>query len=430
MSKRKLFLFLIFASVFTSCAFYTYGQNSPCDSITVYFDLNSVEIQKNTISSNELMQFIESVKNAYNDGRLQHVCIYGSSCLMGNSVICEASALRRAESLRNYIIQNADIPDGLVTITDAGIDWNLLATLVSSDSRTPKRDIVVKTIKEIPVWIFDSNNHVVDGRKKQLMEIYYGRSFAYMREHFFSDMRYASARLYCGVKDNEAPVAEAETMTEDSGVSKADTAHMERIAVEDTGTYAVTDTTEAEETDTAYSGPVTIPAHAKKEMTWEGSNVWLKTDIPYWALLVANLGVEVRLSDHWSLDIPVMYSPYTVSPSFRFRIFAVQPSARYWLRADMTGHFFGIHAMGGMFNLSVNDSRRFQDINGAWGGGIDYGYTLRFSKHWGMEFNIGVGYLWSKYETFYNIENGASYNRTTLNYFGITRLGISLIYKL
>ena len=211
---------------------------------------------------------------------------------------------------------------------------------------------------------------------------------------------------------------------------------VEEEIVEETDAFAP-ETTAAEvseDIDTAaYSEPATVAISTtpvRKEMTWVGSKVWLKTNIPYWALVVANLGVEVRLSDHWSLDIPVMYSPYTIAPTYRFRIFAVQPSARYWLKPDMTGHFFGIHATGGMFNISVNDTQRFQDINGAWGGGIDYGYALKFSKHWGMEFNIGIGYLWSRYETFYNIENGVSYNEATLNYFGITRLGISLIYKL
>ena len=238
------------------------------------------------------------------------------------------------------------------------------------------------------------------------------------------------------MKETETSVAETEGSSGETGASTEDPVGSGEEIVEETDAFAP-ETTAAEvseDIDTAaYSEPATVAISTtpvRKEMTWEGSKVWLKTNIPYWALVVANLGVEVRLSDQWSLDIPVMYSPYTSAPTYRFRIFAVQPSARYWLKPDMTGHFFGIHATGGMFNISVNDTQRFQDINGAWGGGIDYGYALKFSKHWGMEFNIGIGYLWSRYETFYNIENGVSYNEATLNYFGITRLGISLIYKL
>ena len=83
-----------------------------------------------------------------------------------------------------------------------------------------------------------------------------------------------------------------------------------------------------------------------------------------------------------------------------------------------------------MYNISVDKKYRYQDTDGVWGAGIDYGYALEFSKHWGMEFNIGVGYLWTKYQTYYNIENGAPCGISTHNYLGVTRLGISLIYKL
>ena len=96
----------------------------------------------------------------------------------------------------------------------------------------------------------------------------------------------------------------------------------------------------------------------------------------------------------------------------------------------MKGHFLGVHVTGAAFNFATDKQFRYQDTDGAWGAGIDYGYAVKFSRHWGMEFNIGVGYLWTKYETYYNIENGASCGTETLNYFGITRLGISLIYKL
>ena len=41
------------------------------------------------------------------------------------------------------------------------------------------------------------------------------------------------------------------------------------------------------------------------------------------------------------------------------------------------------------------------------GAGISYGYKLPLSKHWGAEFNLGVGYANMKYNTYYNVDNGA-----------------------
>lgn len=174
----------------------------------------------------------------------------------------------------------------------------------------------------------------------------------------------------------------------------------------------------------------TVSGRKKSSFAWESSRWWLKTNLPFYALVVPNLAVEVRLADQWSLDIPVFYSPYTVARNYRYRVFALQPSARYWLKPGMKGHFFGVHLLGGMFNISVDERNRYQDTDGMWGAGLDYGYALKFSKHWGMEFNIGVGYIWTRYDTFYNVENGISWDTSTANYLGITRLGISLIYKL
>ena len=156
----------------------------------------------------------------------------------------------------------------------------------------------------------------------------------------------------------------------------------------------------------------------------------LKTNAVGWAFVVPNLAVEWRFADRWSLDVPVYYSPYTVAKTYRFRTLAVQPSVRYWLRDDWRGSFFGLHLTGGQYNVSVKDDYRYQDIHGMWGAGLDYGYALQFSKHWGMEFNIGAGMIYSKYNVYYNVDNGA--RRSTDNskvYWGVTRCGISVVYK-
>ncbi|HIZ85633.1 MAG TPA: DUF3575 domain-containing protein, partial [Candidatus Coprenecus stercoravium] len=315
MGKGKLLKFLTSVLGLAAFIFPAYGQMSPCDSVIIRFDFNSSTVSDSS-ASGDLEQFIESVKSSYNDGRLQQVTISGSSCLIGTNVSCTATALRRAENLCDYIIRHSGIPAGLVTITEAGIDWNMLAALVREDPGTPKGDIVVKTITDTPLWIFDSDNHVVDGRKKQLMEIYYGRSFVYMRDQFFSDMRYSSAYLFCKAEEQETaapmPAGQKTALEEEEIVEETDAFAPETTAAE-----------VSEDIDTAaYSEPATVAISTtpvRKEMTWEGSKVWLKTNIPYWALVVANLGVEVRLSDHWSLDIPVMYSPYAIAPTYRFR---------------------------------------------------------------------------------------------------------------
>lgn len=382
------------------------------DSILIYFSLDQTDVRPYMEQNHEeTASFIESLKEAYASGRLKKIEIRAYSCLIGTSLSCNNVAHRRAQSLADYIIANSGIPSRFVHIEQTGIGWDTLAGLVRDDMDVPGRNNVLKTLSDTPVWIFDSEGKVIGGKKKQLMEISGGRAFAYMRGHFFEKMRYASATFSI-----TAPVSEQEPITFTDQTPASEPVRQEAPAA-----------TETVVTETAAS---TEKSRMKREEFWETSKIWLKTNIPYWGLVVPNIAAEVRLADHWSLDIPVFYSPFTVANSYRFSIFAIQPSVRYWLKPEMKGHFFGVHLTGGAFNIAVDDKFRYQDTDGVWGAGIDYGYALKFSRHWGMEFNIGVGYLWTKYQTFYNVENGAPFATDTKNYFGITRVGISLIYKL
>lgn len=56
----------------------------------------------------------------------------------------------------------------------------------------------------------------------------------------------------------------------------------------------------------------------------------VKTNLLFDAVLVANLGVEISPWTHWSLDIPVWYSPYNISSTRNIRLLAVQPEIRWW----------------------------------------------------------------------------------------------------
>lgn len=162
-----------------------------------------------------------------------------------------------------------------------------------------------------------------------------------------------------------------------------------------------------------------------------GGRYWtLKTNLPYWGLGVPNAAVEYRFADHWSVDVPVFYQPVTIARAYRFRTFAVQPSLRYHLTAEPKGHFFGFHLTAGMFNIAVDHKTRYQDNGGMYGAGLDYGYAFLFGRHWGLELNLGAGYIYTKYDKFYNIKNGALFETDTKHYWGITKFGVSLTYLL
>ena len=157
--------------------------------------------------------------------------------------------------------------------------------------------------------------------------------------------------------------------------------------------------------------------------------VAVKTNLAAWAGTIMNLAADVQVARHWSVELPVLWCPWYVSDKHAVKTFTIQPEARYWLSHPGTGHFFGIHAHVGWFNVKW-DRDRYQDTDRPLlGAGISYGYLLPFNEHWAGEFTLGAGYANMRYDTYYNIDNGARIDTRTKNYWGITRVGLSVVYR-
>lgn len=175
----------------------------------------------------------------------------------------------------------------------------------------------------------------------------------------------------------------------------------------------------------------TVGKQAKKKPQQKAASeryMALKTNIAYDAIAVSNLAFEMQFSKHISVELPVMFSGWDISHKYAVRTFAIQPEGRWWLEKAGAGHFFGVHAHMALFNAKWDENRYQSTDRPLLGAGISYGYKLPFSKHWGAEFTLGAGYANMKYNTYYNIDNGALIETKSRNYWGITRLGISLSY--
>lgn len=155
----------------------------------------------------------------------------------------------------------------------------------------------------------------------------------------------------------------------------------------------------------------------------------VKTNLAAWAGAIMNVAADVEVGRHWSVELPVLCCPWYVSSEQAIKTFTVQPEARYWLSKPGAGHFFGVHAHVGWFNVKWNRDRYQDTDRPLLGAGISYGYLLPFNEHWAGEFTLGAGYANMRYDTFYNMDNGARIDTRTKNYWGITRVGISVVYR-
>lgn len=138
----------------------------------------------------------------------------------------------------------------------------------------------------------------------------------------------------------------------------------------------------------------------------------VKTNLLYDATTTMNLGVEFGLSPKWTLDVSGNYNPWTFSKNKKWKHWLVQPEARYWFCNKMMGSFIGFHALGGSHNIGGmdldfkflgTDFSKLKDYRyEGWfiGAGVAYGYAWALSKHWNLEAELGVGYIYSKADKF------------------------------
>jgi len=167
----------------------------------------------------------------------------------------------------------------------------------------------------------------------------------------------------------------------------------------------------------------------------------VKTNLLYDMTATMNLGAEVRMSPQWTLDVSANWNPWTFSDDKKWKQLSFQPEARYWFCEAFNGHFLGAHLLGGIYNMSNwdtdftflgTDFGKLKDHRyEGWmlGAGIAYGYQWILSKHWSIEAEIGIGYVYSRYDKYRCAGCGRKTEEGKSHHFvGPTKAAVNLIY--
>lgn len=153
--------------------------------------------------------------------------------------------------------------------------------------------------------------------------------------------------------------------------------------------------------------------------------------------LTPNFAVEFGLGKRTSLEVGGSYHPWRLKGSIdnnrKLVHMIIKPEFRYWLCERFNGHFFGVHALYGRYNIGTHDVpllfRREYRYNGhAVGAGVTYGYNWAFHKRWGLEFAVGAGFMWMKYDRYDCAACTEASEPFTKWYFGPTNAAISLVF--
>lgn len=229
-------------------------------------------------------------------------------------------------------------------------------------------------------------------------------------------------------KDSISPVPEVETPADEKKETPEIAVEVEQeVTVKETATPVVSP--EPREEESSQHQAEQAPTATGKTSLSSGRYLGVKTNIAAWVGTIMNVAADVQVSEHFSVELPVLWCPWHISSKHAIKTFTIQPEARYWLAKPGTGHFFGVHAHVGWFNVKWNRDRYQDTDRPLLGAGISYGYLLPFNEHWAGEFTLGAGYANMRYDTYYNMDNGARIDTRTKNYWGITRVGLSVVYR-
>ena len=366
------------------------------DSVLAYTATDIVpmvyKVNKYTLYPNaQLDSIVGLINRVRHDFRVQlaYVWIGGSASPEGPVWWNKQLGDYRSKALAAYLKDKAQLPDSLLRVENLAEDWFSTERALRRTPLFPHRDRILDIIADEPDW---------NRRKERIRAIDGGRTWSRLIREMFAPFRNARMVIVCHAEGLQ--VALSEPLLPPPPATPV------------------------------YPTPF-IPAQVCPH-TPASRFFALKTNALFAAALVANLGFEAELWPKWSIDIPVWYSPYDITPTRKLRLLATQPELRRWTKKAGEGHFIGLHTHIVGFNVAINEHGRYQDPNHAlWGMGLSYGYACHLDrkKRWGLELNIGAGFAEYSYDTYRNWPNGPKVASGSNWYWGVTRAGVSISYK-
>ena len=176
---------------------------------------------------------------------------------------------------------------------------------------------------------------------------------------------------------------------------------------------------------------------------WLGASaqqVAVKTNLLYWAATTPNIGIDIAVGKHSTIGMTANYNPWTLGTDNKIQHWFLRPEYRYWVTEKYTRLYFGVHAIGGEFEVGgfkfpfignrILTGLPTHYYKGSFvGAGISIGYQFYVSPHWNIELSAGAGLARLSYHAEpVNGPKAASYTNRKRILPIPTELGVSFVY--
>lgn len=322
-------------------------------------------------------------------------------------------ARKRAEAARRFIVSN--IPEGSsltgdkIRLQPVAENWEGLKQEIEANYTLQNKDRVLRIL---------NSNVGNDTKKWRIRNLDNGYTWHYIIVNHMPKLRLAT--WICVWVDPEVPVLEDMRPTEPASPLS--------IASLPTRTFGDNQTQTSQQSTPEW----------ERQMILAGRTNLLVPGL--------NAGVEVPIGRHASIGADYWY-PWWLAKSNKYcgEMLGVFMDAKYWFtgkngkyawtRADkLKGHAFGVYAGAGYYDyqrLKSGYQGEYIDV------GVDYTFGLpigrRDHKWMRMEFNIGVGYIWTQARhytptsDYSDLIKDPGVKQRYYSFFGPTRAGVSFV---
>lgn len=387
-----------------------YAQE-PADTVKVAFRVGESRFDPGLDGNGAAMdRFIMAVKQADAEKMLDSIIIRGYASPDGTTRTNALLSRQRGETVADLIARRSSVDPAFIHTLSEGIAWNELRRLVAATPGVPARERILDILDNTPTAVYDSKGKLIDGRKKQLMDLQGGRPYRWMLENLFPQLRNTLAVTLVN-KPSEKAEEPAETIA----------------------TEPLTAETEEKEpciNDTTHRISEEVPPPAPLYYKEGIQRFALKTNLLYYGILMPNIELEWRINRNWSVAVDADVAWWSNEPKHKcYRVAYAYPEVKYWInpRGPWHGMNVGVFAGGGRYDLE-NGGKGYQGEGGF--AGASFGYMFPVSRYISFEAGIGVGFLRTNVKEYIPADGHYVYQRTKmLNYFGPLKLKFSLVWR-
>lgn len=391
----------------------SHGPDVSGKPMVLYFRFDKAVVDKGYMDNDRTLRHLEEILSDRSlTGRIDSINILSFASPDGDRKYNERLAKERSTAVKGYLVwKYPHLDQYRIHPRPKGENWKELRRLIAADKSLPNREEVLQIIDRNP----DS-----DRCKALLRKLDGGSSYRYIQGRLLRYLRNAAVCMVW-VRPDSLPALpkpvppRAEALNEPCEPSHT---NMKSFQEQQEQTMRNVRVTEKR------------PLFA------------VKTNLLFDAALMPNVEIEVPIgsTNRWSVNGEYMFPWWLLDgDKYSLQILTGGLEGRYWVgsrenrmnREVLTGHFLGLYAGGGKYDLQWKENGYQGEFFIA--AGISYGYAHEIARNLRLEYNIGIGLLRTDYRHYHARDNYQTLlwqENGKYTWFGPTKVKISLVWLL